>query len=225
VNIPKLLASMATEVHALETPEEVVDRVGHFGRIAIDADDSGILLLRRGRSENAGHTSERVAKAHAIQVELNEGPCIDVLFAGPTTYICHDTLTDARWQNWGPRAAELGYRSTLSVQLRADGKRFGSLNIYSSEPNTFTASDAETVEFLAAHASVAIAAAQSSQTMKAALDSRTSISQAQGMLMLAMDIDAEAAFNYLRRLSQSQNRKLAVIAEQVIDNRQQLNPR
>lgn len=55
-----------------------------------------------------------------------------------------------------------------------------------------------------------------------ALRTRTTIGQAQGILMLAFDITSDQAFAYLRRLSQDRNVKLFAIAQEVIENRDEL---
>jgi AmiR/NasT family two-component response regulator len=75
------------------------------------------------------------------------------------------------------------------------------------------------VGILSGHASAAIAAAKAQQELEKALDSRTLIGQAQGILMHAFEIDAAKAFAYMRRLSQDQNVKLVRIAENIIENR------
>lgn len=222
MNVAQLLSAMALEVHALDTHEEAIDRIGHYGRVAVNADDSGILFTRGGRYETTVKTSERVDEAHRGQVELDEGPCLDAVRQDASTYRCNDTSTDPRWPVWGPRAARLGYRSVLSIRIATSDRTYGSLNAYSAEPDAFTSEDERTMEFLAAHAAVAIASVEHASGLKAALDSRTVISQAQGMLMLAFDITAEAAFLYMRRLSQDSNTKLALIARNIVDDRHEL---
>ncbi|MFL6090499.1 MAG: ANTAR domain-containing protein, partial [Aeromicrobium sp.] len=52
-----------------------------------------------------------------------------------------------------------------------------------------------------------------------ALASRTTIGQAQGILMHAFDINSDRAFAYMQRLSQDGNIKLFEIAEQIVHNR------
>jgi hypothetical protein len=52
-----------------------------------------------------------------------------------------------------------------------------------------------------------------------AMTSRTIIGQAQGILMERLGIDADQAFGYLRRVSQSQNRKLIMICSEIVKTR------
>lgn len=222
MNITQLLSAMAAEIHDLDAPEQAIDRIGQYARVAVAADGSGILLVSGKQTETASSTSDAVAEAHQLQVALDEGPCLDVIKTAATTLRCDDTSADPRWPKWGPRSSDLGYRSTVSARLQANGAVFGSLNAYSTEPFTFTEDDERTLEFLATHASVAIAVARHDAQMKVALDSRTAIGQAQGMLMLAFGIDAPRAFQYMRRLSQDTNTRLTAVAQQIIENQHDL---
>lgn len=223
MDVQKMLANMALEAETLQSPTEVVERIAHYARLAVDSDDSGILLVRAGdRIETPAATSDRIVEAHAMQGELDEGPCIDAVRDGDATYVTADAGADVRWPVWGPRVAALGYHSVVSVRLETRGRRYGSLNSYSSRRDAFTPEDVEVVEYLATHASVAIASTQAVDDLRTALETRTTIGHAQGVLMAVYDIDAEDAFGYLRRLSMEGNRKLFDVAKDVIAQRHEL---
>ena len=68
---------------------------------------------------------------------------------------------------------------------------------------------------IAAHASVVLAYARTEQNLWRAMDTRNIIGQAQGILMERYRLTAATAFEVLRRCSQQQNTKLAVLAEQL----------
>lgn len=53
-----------------------------------------------------------------------------------------------------------------------------------------------------------------------AVASRTIIGQAEGILMARLDIDADHAMDYLRRVSSCSNRKLADIAAEIAETRE-----
>jgi AmiR/NasT family two-component response regulator len=52
-----------------------------------------------------------------------------------------------------------------------------------------------------------------------ALHNRTIIGQAQGVLMERFDMSADQAFDYLRRISSTTNRKVAVVAAEIASTR------
>jgi AmiR/NasT family two-component response regulator len=55
--------------------------------------------------------------------------------------------------------------------------------------------------------------------LRTALDVRTVIGQAQGILMERLRMDADAAFEYLKRVSSHSNRKVSEIAEEIARTR------
>lgn len=58
------------------------------------------------------------------------------------------------------------------------------------------------------------------EQLRLALDHRTVIGQAQGILMERFDLDADRAFTFLRRASNHSNRKLFAVATSVVTARQ-----
>ena len=115
----------------------------------------------------------------------------------------------------GPRPQQsLGVGSSLSVHLFTD-TALGSLNLYSLHPRDYDPAEVEAAKIIAAHASVVLAFARNEQRLWHAIDTRNLIGQAQGMLMQKYGLTADRAFAVLRRYSQTQNTKLAVIAEQL----------
>jgi GAF domain-containing protein len=222
MDVRRLLSSMALEVQAL-TPDEALERIAHYARVAVDATDSGIILVKaRGKLVTPAGTSDDVNKAHQLQTELDEGPCLEAIRGESSSYVTGDASRDPRWSRWGSLVAELGYRSVVSVRLETRDRRYGSLNAYSADLDDFTASDVEVMHYLGAHASAAIAAAQTVEDLSTALESRNLIGQAQGILMAVYDLDPDGAFQYLRRLSMDSNQRLREVASTVVAQRHEL---
>ncbi len=55
------------------------------------------------------------------------------------------------------------------------------------------------------------------EQLRVAVEHRTIIGQAQGILMERLGIDAAAAFEYLRRVSSHENRKLISVAISIVE--------
>ncbi len=214
-----LFSRMALELEGFESTDQALDTVAHYALVAVDADDAGVMLVRHHKVETPAGTSPEVNRAHELQTELGEGPCLAALAGGEHTYLVRDILHDDRWPTWGKAAADLSYHSVLSFSLETTSQRLGSLNVYSRTVNAFDEEDVEVMKLMAAHASVAISAAKMRGELHEALGTRTTIGQAQGILMLAFGIRSDQAFAYMRRLSQDRNIKLFTIAEEVISNR------
>ena len=215
-----LISQMTLKLANIESSEDTVETVAYYARAAVKADDAGVMLVHaHDRVETAAGTSEEVNRAHQLQAEQGEGPCLAAVMGGDEIYVVANTLDDKRWPTWGKAAADMGYYSVVSASMHTGSRRIGSLNAYSRSLNAFTDSDIEVIGLLSSHATHAIAAAKRQEELKRAVGSRTLIGQAQGILMQAYGIDATTAFSYLRRLSQDQNVKLIKIAEIIIENR------
>ena len=78
------------------------------------------------------------------------------------------------------------------------------------------ARDRDAAEEIALHARIALAAWDTAEELERGLASRTLIGQAQGILMERFSLDAERAFQVLRRYSQDGNVKLVEVARRVV---------
>jgi transcriptional regulator with GAF, ATPase, and Fis domain len=110
-------------------------------------------------------------------------------------------------------------RSVLSFGLQLREERLGVLSLYGKSPSFFAEDAVERASLLAEHGAIAIEAelqASRAETLGAALQSNRTVGVALGILMERHDLTAEGAFQVLRRLSSHSNRKLALIAEELV---------
>ena len=70
--------------------------------------------------------------------------------------------------------------------------------------------------YLAAQVAVAIAEEQQTESLRIGALDRTIIGQAQGILMERYKVDADLAFNVMRRVSQNNNTKLIRVADELV---------
>src|SRR4029079_895682 len=156
-------------------------------------DAASITTLGSRRSvTTVSHSDARVREADRLQSCLSEGPCLDAVWTNGV-YLVPDLLADGRWPRWAPRAAELGIGASMSVHLFTD-TRLGSLNLYSLTRRGFDPTEVEAARVIAAHASVVLAYANTTQNLWRAVDARNLIGQAQGMLMARYGLTAPKAF-------------------------------
>ncbi len=165
--------------------------------------------------ETQASTGELPMAVDQAQYETGEGPCLDSLYQQHTVRI-RDLGTETRWPRFSSRAAALGVRSMLSVQLFVQEEDLGALNISSTEVGAFTDESEHVALLIASHASVAIDGAQRERQLRSAMDTRDVIGKAIGILMERHGLTAETAFDALTRLSQHRNRKLSEIAATLV---------
>jgi GAF domain-containing protein len=187
------------------------------------ADGCSITMRANGVPHAAAADGPWARELDVLQFTEQEGPCLDCLREG-TVMRVRDLGGDARWPFYGPKAAELGACSVLSLPLTADGRTVGALNLYSRRPAAFGPEELAFGQLLAAHASLAIQAAAAyyshrdlAQQMRQALDSRGVIEQAKGMVMARTGCSPDVAFATLVARSQQENRKLRDVARDLVE--------
>ncbi|NED95960.1 GAF and ANTAR domain-containing protein [Phytoactinopolyspora alkaliphila] len=214
-------ARLLAEEHTLE---ETLQRVVDIATELTDAEGSGLLLYDAEQHLGpAAATDEAVEMADQIQESLDEGPGLSAGRAH-RCYLVRDTGTDLRWPRWGPIVADLGITSVLSACVYTKDRTIGTLNLYSSHADALAERDAERARLLASHAAVAIDTAQEEAGLRLAIETRNLIGQAQGLLMERYGLSARQAFDLLRQHAERSNITLRAAAEQLVQNRNLLDP-
>ncbi len=177
---------------------------------------AGVNLLIRGRFTPQATIGGPPPLLDAFQERTLEGPCVDASRDQITVSI-ENMAAETRWPRFAEQAVSLGVLSMLCVPLWVDAERLGSLSLYATEPGAFTAHHAQLANLLATHAALALADAQRSRNLQAATVNRDVIGMAKGILIERYKITADAAFMVLSNASQKANRKLADVAQDLVD--------
>ncbi|GLZ52487.1 ANTAR domain-containing protein [Actinomycetospora sp. NBRC 106378] len=177
-------------------------------------------------------TDELATRADHIQYETGEGPCVEVVASSSSgSTSSRDLAHDPRYPRFGPRVAQLGMTAVIATGMFPDGEppRLGALNHYFRSAEHLDDVDEDVLLLLAAHAAVALQAAQRveaerlrSVQLTEALQSRDVIGQAKGILMERRGVGADEAFDILRRASQDLNVKIRDIASTIASRRAEL---
>ena len=214
------VAATATFARSLSTsasePLQLQLAVAVVVEIVEGCDQAGVTMVTRDGLETMAATSELVTNGDQLQYELGEGPCVDTVKTH-TTVISSNVASDPRWPHWGPVVAQrYGVGSMLSLLLYTGHDSYGALNLYSARPDAYNSEDILVAHSLAAHLAVAVAAAREIDHRSLAMVSRLVIGQAEGILMERYKVSAEQAFDLLRHLSEDSNRKLVLVAEELV---------
>jgi transcriptional regulator with GAF, ATPase, and Fis domain len=192
------------------------------------AEMAGISLLdHAGKPTTAIFTSESAPEIDAAQYDAGRGPCLDAWRTRQLVRL--DDMDDAMgdYPEFAKAANAHGIMSTLSLPLVVGERALGALNLYAGVKHGFSIEDETIGTDLSAAAAIVLAnasdyraAAQLGEQLTEAMRSRAVIEQAKGMLMAqSPNLDADAAFDLLRRASQRENMKLRDIAQRIVDRR------
>lgn len=152
-----------------------------------------------------------------VQRDVRQGPCLSAAWEQHTIRV-DDLTTDGRWPRYRTAALErTPVRSIMSFRLFGNDKALAALNFYAESIQAFDDESVELGLVFAAHTTVVWNLIRRQQQFRSALANRDLIGQAKGILMERFDINAVAAFELLRRLSQESNTKIVEIAEKLIE--------
>ena len=221
-HLEESLARVATQLFRPGSVVETLQRIVALAEETIDGcDGAGVFLARDGAVATAAASSPLTDNLDRLQIEANEGPCLDASTRGATFY-AHDLADDERWPRFGPQAVAAGVRCVLSYALSAEQP--SALNLYAHLPAAFGATDRAQGQLFATLARLALESAQEraaddqrAANLTDALRTREVIGQAQGILMERERITADQAFEVLRRASQRMNVKLRSVAETLVE--------
>ena len=201
----------ALELAVAETDE--LFEVDGAGLMLVDADG---VLRSTTASDRPGGMLE------SLQEQFGEGPCVDAFLKdGPV--LADDLAADPRWPSVGPLAAGHGVRAVLGVPIDLRDGPMGTLNVYAAHPRGWDDSEVAAIQaYTRVIASLLRSAVQAhvsgraASQLQRALDSRSLIEQAKGVLMERRGLDQQAAFELLRSRARSTRRRLQDVARETV---------
>lgn len=182
----------------------------------------GVLLNRQRRNMVVGWSSSRARELDETQAEFAEGPCLDAQRT-ETLIRVPDVRYETRWPAYMEAVQQAGIRSILAVPLTLHGAGAAAMNFYTPEPEGFTDEDVERARVHAALASRALSVAvriareaEEAADRRQAMESRTTIDVAVGVIMAQNRCSQEEAFAILQRASSNRNLKLRDLAAELL---------
>jgi GAF domain-containing protein len=179
--------------------------------------DDGQALRYIAASDEPGRVLEVAQEEHGI------GPCVDAL-TYDTVVKVEDVTDDPRYEAIAATVAARGVVAVLGVPVHIGGPAVGSLNAYAGTPTQWDQSDvdalaafARVIETIVATALLTERQSNIVEQLEFALQNRVIIERAVGIVMARQHVDAVGAFNILRSQARGQRRKVAALAQDLLD--------
>ena len=212
-----------------ENVDDFLNRLAEFSAATLSRTtgaeiECGVTLQRRKRTMTVAGSSPHAVVLDRIEQSLRAGPCVEALRTKAVVLLA-DVDTDPRWPEYQLQLAANGCRSTLGVPLEIGEDAAAALNFFAADTGLFSEDViAEAAGFadLAGRAlrlAVRIATVQSrAEDMQAAMEHRTSIDLACGVVMAQNRCSQDEAMAILTRVSSNRNQKLREVAAEVLRN-------
>jgi transcriptional regulator with GAF, ATPase, and Fis domain len=190
----------------------------------LDVAEVGLLLAdRAGVLHVMAASSEQMQALELLQLQRDQGPCLDCYRAGAPVLVPDLSLEQERWPLFVAAAHSAGFASVHALPMRLRDTVLGTLGLFGSRPGELSRDDLELGQALAHVATVALVAERATADqhvlaaqLQAALTSRVTLEQAKGILAQLGNLDMDRAFAALRRYARDHNQRLAEVAKGVV---------
>jgi hypothetical protein len=194
--------------------------------------DCGAVVHQPKRNPVVTGTSEDVVRLLEWEQQVQEGPLHEVLASGHPVAVLQRN-GDFRWPRYSTQLQLAGFGSAMGIRLKVTsdvggedtgaGETLAALSLFAQDAKAFplqVIAEARSFAGLAAKSvevAVSLHSAQSTATdLRLALDSRTSINVACGVIMAQNRCSYHEAFSILAKASSHRNIKVRWVAEDIL---------
>jgi len=223
-----VLAAVSLLVDSLLDDFDVVDLLTQLTEQCVkllDVEAAGLLLAdAHGQLHLMAATSGSAQALELIQLQIDEGPCLDCFAAGEPISIADLQPETERWPGFVPVALRCGFASVHALPMRAAGLVLGAMGLFGTSTGELAPADLLVAKTLAHIATVAILQEQASTPaavlprLRAAIISRVVVEQAKGYLHERLDISLDDAFDLMRNHARIEGPHLTTLARTLMSD-------
>ena len=192
----------------------------------LSASAASVLLAGpNGELRSVAASSEAAGLLELLQIQNDQGPCLDCFHTGLVVMAADVQEPDQRWPRFAAAAAGAGFRTVLALPMRLRDEVIGALNLFSAGTAPFSSEDFRIGQAMADMATIGLLQERSirrgeiaAEQLQGALNSRIIIEQAKGKLAERLSIDMDLAFRMLRDYARNSNHHLTDVARSFVDS-------
>jgi len=171
-------------------------------------------------------TSHQVTELELYQIQCESGPCVDAIATGTGVSASPGSQIVQRWPDVGPGIVDSGFESVHAALLRWHGEPLGGLNLFDRSPARLEGDELVLAQAFADIATIVIVRsgrldmAEAALRVRRALEGRTVVERAKGVLAYTLGVDMGFAFGRLLRITDETGSTLSETAAAVIRDAQ-----
>jgi GAF domain-containing protein len=231
---PAALARHLSSLASLDAEDDLqgaMQQLTSAAKALLRVDGAGLMLAdARGELRWATASDQQTQIIEEGQERLGEGPCVNA-FAERAPMAMRDATKEPQWGKITDVVTGQEMQAGLSVPVQLEGGPIGSLDLYSAAPRDWDQAEISAAQVYAALAATLLCQAAAAQVkgrlakqLQAALEHRSRIERAKGMVMMQEGIDDAAAFERLRGVARSSRRPLIDVVNEVLGGRRLSRP-
>lgn len=197
---------------------------------ALSASGVGLsVMATNGTYGMATASDPATERIEELQFTFGEGPCVDA-FATSRPVLVPDLAIDAmrRWPVYAPAIHDAGVRAVFAFPLQVGAVRLGAVDVFRVRAGPLTRAELSHAFVFADRVVAMLLDGQERATADAdglddAIDNRTDLYQAQGMVMVQLGVDLMDAMVCLRAHAYCHDRRLGEVVRDVVSGRLRLD--
>lgn len=186
---------------------------------------SGLVLAdQRGHLRVLASSAEQVRMLELFEVQNSEGPCLDCYLTGEPVVNVGLEQGRERWPRLTGLLNAAGFRSAHALPLRLRTRVVGAMNLFCAEDVVLSDDDLVVGQALADVATIGLLQERGvhqqevlAEQLEAALNNRTLVEQAMGILAERTNVEADEALAQMLSYARRHGRPLVTIASDLID--------
>lgn len=228
----------ARELVAMEPAERddeptVVGRLQRLCRAATrDLPASGVgvsVVSETGDLLTAAASSRASVVLEELQFSLGEGPCLAAIESRSPVLVPDLTGNGgSSWPGYASAARQLGVRAVFAFPLRVGVARLGVMDVYRARSGKLSGwATSRAIGYADVALETMLDGQRTGQLVPGladAAETRFEVYQAQGMVMVQLEVTADEALSRIRGHAFAQDRRLVDVAEDIIARRLSLEP-
>lgn len=227
IEIHKLADVFVDVADTLVVGFDLIDFLHTLAQHTADVTGGAVGLVLADESGGLHYMSaseDRARRLELLQLDLEEGPCLDCFRTGQP--VVNTELKDAaeRWPRFADQAVADGVRSVHAFPMRLRDRVIGALNVFGTDTEPLIADEIRVVQAMADVATISIIQEQAiaraevvTEQLQAALNSRVVIEQAKGAVARALGITVDEAFTLMRDQARRDRAPLTAFAHALVN--------
>lgn len=224
----RVLSRLVELADTLVAEFDVVDFLYTLSEAAVEllgAGAAGLMLAdQRGHLQVVAASTQQARVLELFELQHDEGPCLDCYREGRPVANVDPAQAEERWPAFGAAVRAAHFASVHAVPLRLRDEVIGAMNLFLADRSTLTSDELSLAQALADIATIGLLQERAvreqqilAEQLQGALNSRTVIEQAKGVLAERHQLTLEAAFVVMRTHARRNGRPLLAVAAEVID--------
>lgn len=199
-------------------------RVCAMARDELGLSGAALTVMTDDGAQAVAASSDRRSRAlEQVGFALGEGPAREAFLYGRPVLVPDLDQAFSRWPGWAPEAAKIGVGAAYAFPVQLGAVRFGVLTAHAEKPRDLNTPEVRRCLVLAEIATdlLLTSSTNGSQSrpdpaLQQALHLRSEIYQAQGMVMVALEVSLAEALTRMRAHAYSTGRDLTEVALAII---------